>query len=167
MQLGATGLVQKLMSLQFLQLIQKLLGWDTILVRHGRRRKGKSYHPLWGSIDCDCHLYHPLRPPGSTFFLQGLWSHLMIMRRRLKEGIQTCFVKVTFLETRCPSLKIAVLGWAFSWFPLRHPCSGLTLLQSFPVTPARGIFLQHPFPMSLCLGTPRTLSHLQVAWPSI
>jgi len=42
------------------------------------------------------------------------------------------------------------------------PASGLTLFQTLPHTAARGIFLEYPFDnITLCLRTPKALSHLQ------
>lgn len=150
--------LQKPMSLQFLQSIQKLLGWDPILVRQdfstskgGSTRKGASYHCPWGFIDCGCYLSLPL-PKAMRIYTcpgHGLWCHLMIMRWVFKEGIQICFTKVNFIETSlCRDAlpwKLLSLGKHFQSSLSDISASGLTLLQALPCTTARGIFLKHPF----------------------
>lgn len=101
---------------------------------------------------------YPSLPKATRFCIfpgQGLWGHLMIMRRGLKEGIKTRFAKVTFLETslcRCSFRKMPVLGGHSHSSFVDIPASGLTLLQTFPHTAARGIFLKNPFANVTLLG---------------
>lgn len=120
MQPGAIGLTQKPMSLQFLQLIQKLLGWDMIqdILRHSSDNVTLWVEKRW-KVSPSVGLQSTPHPEATKICIwagQEPWDHLRILRRKLKEEIQPCFAKVTFLESRlfgiplpensCPSVGI-------------------------------------------------------------
>lgn len=155
MQFTGTGLVQKPMSLQFLQAIQKLLGWDTSLVRQVRC----DLSPPRGPIHCGCHLSLPLWGHEDLHLSWAVsYGSLNDRERGIQGENPSLFYESELPRTQlmqgCSSLKIAVPG--SPWHPYLWSCPA----SDPPLHSCQEDLSVASFWWYQCLEAPRTLSHL-------